>query len=133
MNRIKLCKLIDGTIAPYDLCTDSLDLGNKSQVDYEYIGQGIIFSSRPVNTPNITAIPDFHFWYKIATEKTIFKEPTWEPKPNPMSDLNNFIDMVNYRFPHPYSVVRYLNPRWCISPSLDVSITDDVTLGCMRK
>jgi hypothetical protein len=123
MIRLKLCKLETGATVAYDLCTDSLDLGDYSQVDYEYLGKGFLGVSQQV----------FHFWSKIATEKTIFKEPTWEPKPNPMSDLNNFIDMVNYRFPPPYSVVRYLNPRWCISPSLDVSITDDVTLGCMRK
>ena len=110
MNNLKLCKLETGATVAYDLCTDSLDLGDYSQVDYEYLGKGFLGVSQQV----------FHFWSKVATGKTIFKEPTWESKPDPMSDLNTFIDMVNYRFPHPYSVVdieRYLNPRWHVPPA----------------
>jgi hypothetical protein len=65
---IKKCKLLDGSIHEYHSATNDFDLGDCSQLDFNYLGQGIIYSIDGVLQPECTT-ERFHFWEKTRNKK----------------------------------------------------------------
>ena len=71
---ITKCKLLDGSVREYHSATKDFDLGDCSQLDFNYLGQGIIYSINGVLQPECTT-ERFYFWEKTHNKN----EDQWVP------------------------------------------------------